>query len=76
MYNFDKDILETLKKSGWQENREIPIHNILEYYEKIRYVCNDMQLKFLKNFSYLDITFENPRAIRYPQLKNMPVKFI
>ena len=76
MYNFDKDILETLKKSGWQENREIPIHNILEYYEKIRYVCNDMQLKFLKNFSYLEITFENPHVKKFPRLKNIPVRFM
>lgn len=50
MYNFDKRYFRDTEKSGWQENREIPIHNILEYYEKIRYVCNDMQLKFLKEF--------------------------
>ena len=35
-----------------------------------------MQLKFLKNFSYLEITFENPHVKKFPRLKNIPVRFM
>ena len=57
MYNFDKDILETLKKSGWHENREVSIDKILDYYSKVKYICNEMQREFLKSFSNLEINF-------------------
>ena len=35
-----------------------------------------MQLKFLKSFSNLVITFDNPMAVNFPKLKSMPVRFI
>ena len=76
MFEFDEDILDLLKKSGWSENREVSIDKILDYYGKVKYVCNEMQLNFLKSFSNLGIIFDNPRAIYYPRLKSMPVKFI
>ena len=57
MYNFDKDILEALKKSGWHENREVSIDKILDYYSKVKYICNEMQREFLKSFSNLEINF-------------------
>ncbi|WP_253349931.1 SUKH-3 domain-containing protein [Sebaldella sp. S0638] len=76
MYNFDKDILEALKKSGWHENREVSTDKILDYYSKVKYICNDMQLKFLKSFSNLEIDFENPLAVNFPRFKNRPVRFI
>ena len=76
MYNFDKDILETLKKSGWHENREVSIYKILDYYSKVKYICNEMQREFLKSFSNLEINFEDPMAVDFPVLKNMPIRFI
>ena len=76
MYNFDKDILEALKKSGWHENREVSIDKILDYYSKVKYICNEMQREFLKSFSNLEINFEDPMAVDFPVLKNMPIRFI
>ena len=76
MFEFDDDILDLLKKSGWSANREVPIDKILDYYGKVKYVCNEMQLKFLKSFSNLVITFDNPMAVNFPKLKSMPVRFI
>ena len=35
MFEFDDDILDLLKKSGWSANREVPIDKILDYYGKV-----------------------------------------
>lgn len=54
-------VLNALIKSGWEKDRVVEIENVLSILLQEGYGVNETQLNFLREFTFLNIEYENPR---------------
>lgn len=55
----DNKISDILKNNGWSEGRKINIDNVLSFWESQNYSIDINHIKFIEEFGFLTIEFNN-----------------
>lgn len=55
----EKQVKKILGQSGYEENRNVDISEILKLYDECGYVYNEQQKKFMERYAYLEIRYNH-----------------
>ena len=55
----EKQVKKILEQSGYEENRNVDISEILKLYDECGYVYNEQQKKFMERYAYLEIRYNH-----------------